>query len=77
LDKYRHPDGRFAGAVVIESTVLVIARMQATVFGLDDGLDFMSGGEVGAASAEQIPENMMDRLLDEGDLYQLQQILLT
>jgi hypothetical protein len=62
--KYRHPDGRFAGAVVAESTSLVIARMQATVFGVDDGLYFMSGCEFSAASAERIPASMIDRLLD-------------
>src|SRR5215813_11913433 len=74
--KYRHPNGSFAGAVVIESTAFVIARMQATVFGLNNGLDFMSGCEVGAARTEQIPTSMIDRLLDERDLYQLHPILL-
>src|SRR5689334_16026275 len=69
--KYRRANGSFAGAMVVESTALVIARMQATVFGLDEGLDFISGYEVGAASGEQIPASMIDRLLDERDLRRL------
>jgi putative SOS response-associated peptidase YedK len=75
--KYRRANGSFAGAMVVESTALVIARMQATVFGLDEGLDFISGYEVGAASSEQIPASMIDRLLDERDLRRLHRILLS
>src|SRR5258708_35270910 len=30
---YRYPEGQFAGAVVIEATALIIARMQAAVSG--------------------------------------------
>lgn len=69
--KYRHPDGRFAGAVVIKSSALISARMAATVFGLDDGLEFVSGCEIEAASAERIPASMIDRLLSEDDLRRL------
>ena len=69
--KYRHPDGRFAGALVIESSALVSARMAATVFGLDDGLEFVSGCEIETTSAERIPASMIDRLLSEDDLRRL------
>jgi len=46
------------------------------VFELDDGLDFMSGSEIWAPSAEQISPSMIDRLLDERDLFRLDRILL-
>jgi hypothetical protein len=69
--KYRHPDGRFAGAVVIKSSALISARMAATVFGLDDGLEFVSGCEIDATRAERIPASMIDRLLNEDDLRRL------
>jgi len=44
------------------------------VFELDDGLDFMSGSEIWAPSAEQISPSMIDRLLDERDLLRLDKI---
>jgi hypothetical protein len=69
--KYRHPDGRFAGAVVIKASALISARMAATVFGLDDGLEFVSGCEIEATNAERIPAIMIDRLLSEDDLRRL------
>jgi hypothetical protein len=61
---------------VIEATALVIARMQATVFGLDDGLDFAGGDKVAAASAYGLPKSMTDRLLDDRDLSRLHRWLL-
>jgi hypothetical protein len=73
--KYRYPNGQFAGAVVIEATGLVIARLEATVFGLDDGLVFAGGQEIDDASAHQIPESMIDRLLDLRDLRRLRLLL--
>src|SRR5215475_3792667 len=75
--KYRHRDGRFAGAVVTEATALIIARMQAAVFGLDDGLDFADGDKIDDASAYRIPESMIDRLLDQCDISRLHRLLLT
>jgi hypothetical protein len=69
--KYRYPDGRFAGAVVSKASALISARMAATVFGLDDGLEFVSGCEIAAPSAEWIPAIMIDRLLSEDDLRRL------
>lgn len=75
--KYRHRDGRFAGAVVTEATALMIARMQAAVFGLDDGLDFAGGDKIDDASACRIPESMIDRLLVHRDLSRLHWLLLT
>jgi hypothetical protein len=62
---------------VTEATALIIARMQATVFGLDGGLDFAGGDKIDAASACRIPESMIDRLLDHRDLGRLHCLLLT
>src|SRR5262249_10708420 len=64
---YRDRSG-FAAAAVIESSALILAGVQATVFGLDDGLKFVSGHKIDAAGAEQIRARMIDRLLDEDDL---------
>jgi hypothetical protein len=75
--KYRRRDGRFAGVVVTEATALIIARMQAAVFGLDDGLDFADGDKIDDASAYRIPQSMIDRLLDHRDLSRLRWLLLT
>jgi hypothetical protein len=75
--KYRHREGRFAGAVVIEATALIIAQMQAAVFGLDEGLDFVSGHELDRESVSQIPQSMIGPLLDDRDLLRLQRLLLS
>ena len=75
--KYRYPDGQFAGAVVIEATGLTIARLEATVFRLDDGLVFAGGQKIDDATAHHIPESMIDRLLDLRDLRRLQRLFLT
>jgi hypothetical protein len=56
---YRHPDGRFALVAVVEATALVQARMKAAVTGLDEGLDFTVGHELGEESARQIPGDMI------------------
>jgi hypothetical protein len=74
--EYRYPDGRFAGSAVIEASALVSARMTAAVYGLNDRLVFASGHELDDASAHEIPENMIGRLLDEGDLRMLQRLLI-
>jgi hypothetical protein len=73
---YRHSKGRFAGAAVIEASALVSARMAAAVYGLNDGLNFVSGHEIEPMSARQIPESMIGRLLDDRDLRRLQQALM-
>src|SRR5262249_55354369 len=73
---YRHPRGRFAGAVVVESSALVSARMTAAVYGLNDRLEFESGEELDQESAEQIPANLIGRLLDDSDLWNLHRMLL-
>ena len=62
---------------MIEATALIIARMQAAVFGLDFGVDFAGGHEIDDASARQIPESMIDRLLDHRDLRRLHRLFLT
>jgi hypothetical protein len=40
---YRHPDGRAAGVVVIESVGLLHARLKASLAGADRELEFVSG----------------------------------
>jgi hypothetical protein len=52
------------------------ARMVAAVSGLDDGLEFASGHELDAESAQQIQEAMIGRLLDDGDLRKLERMVL-
>lgn len=74
--KYRYPDGQFAGAVAIEATGLIIARLEASVFGLDDGLVFAGGHKMDDAIADQIPESMIDRLLDHRDIHRLRRLCL-
>jgi hypothetical protein len=41
LDGYHHPNGTFAGVVLIESNDLVNARMRVALSGTDGGLSFM------------------------------------
>ena len=73
---YRHPRGRFAGAVVIESSSLVSARMAATVYGLNDRLEFASGHELDQESALKVPTDMLGRVLDDRELRKLSRMLL-
>ena len=73
---YCHPNGCFAGSAVIEASALISARMMAAVYGLNDRLKFASGHEFDDASAYEIPENMIGRLLDDRDLRRLQQALM-
>jgi hypothetical protein len=42
---------------------------------LDRELEFASGHQLDPLSAEQIPANMMSRLLDDGDLHKLHRML--
>jgi hypothetical protein len=80
---YRHPNGRAAGVVVIESGDLFHARLKAALAGANRELDaqrgyaeFASGHQLEPESARQVPANMMGRLLDDGDLRKLHQVLL-
>jgi hypothetical protein len=73
---YRHPRGRFAGAVVIESSTLVSARMAAAVYGLNHRLEFESGQELDQESALKVPTDMLGRLLDDRELRKLSRMLL-
>ena len=73
---YRHPDGRAAGVVVIESGDLLHARLRAALAGADRELEFASGHQLDQASARQIPERVIGRLLDDGDLRKLHRMLL-
>jgi len=72
---YRHSKGRFAGAAVIEASTLISARMAAAVYGLNDGLDLVSGHELDAETARQVPEGMIGRLLDDKALRELQRTI--
>ena len=73
---YCHPRGRFAGAVVIESSSLISARMAAAVYGLNDRLEFESGQELDHESALKVPTDMLARLLDDRELRKLCRMLL-
>jgi hypothetical protein len=73
---YRHPRGRFAGVVVIESSTLVSARMAAAVYGLNDRLEFESGQELDQESALKVPTDMLGRLLDDRELRKLSRMFL-
>jgi hypothetical protein len=50
---------------VVEFSALVSAPMVAAVSGLNDGLDLVSGHELDAETARQVPEGMIGRLLDD------------
>jgi hypothetical protein len=73
---YRHPDGRAAGVVVVESRGLLHARLMASLAGADRGREFVSGHQLDPESAGQIPANMIGRLLDDGDLQKLHRMLI-
>jgi hypothetical protein len=70
---HRHPDGRAAGVVVIESAGLLHARLKAALVGVDRDLEFVSGHQLDTISAAQVPANMIGRFLDDGELRKLQQ----
>jgi hypothetical protein len=71
----RYPYGRVASVVVIESIDLLHARLKASLAGADRDLEFVSGHQLDPESAEQIPENMLGRGLNRGDLQKLHQML--
>ena len=61
---------------MIQASTLISARMAAAVYGLNDGLDLVSGHELDAETARQVPEGMIGRLLDDRDLRRLQHVLM-
>jgi hypothetical protein len=70
---YRHPDGRAARAVVVESHGLLQARLKAALAGAFNSCQGTSSTRTarGGSSA-----NMIGRLLDDGDLRKLHRMLL-
>jgi len=72
---YHHPDGRSAGAVVIDAPDVLQARLEAEVYGMDRRLDFTSGHQLDPISAAQVPASMKRRFLDDGDLRKLHRML--
>jgi hypothetical protein len=74
--KYRYPNGRVAGVVVIESGDLLHARLKGALAVADRELEFASGHQLDPVSTEQIPANMIGRLLTRGDLRRLQRALM-
>jgi hypothetical protein len=60
---------------VLEATALIIARMQATVFGLDEGLYFANGHQLDPQRGRQIPAGLVGRLLNDVDLRRLQRAM--
>ncbi len=73
--RYRHPDSRFAGVVVLESDTLIRARMKAAASGAVQGLDFVGAHQLDKGSARLIPADMIGRLVHDGDLRRLQQAI--
>ncbi len=73
--RYRHPDSRFAGVVVLESDTLIRARMKAAASGAVQGLDFVGAHQLDKGSARRIPADMIGRLVHDGDLRRLQQAI--
>jgi hypothetical protein len=73
---YRDPNGRAVGVVVIESAGLLHARLKAALAGADRDLEFVSGHQLDAESARQVPANMVGRLLDDGDLRKLHRMVI-
>jgi hypothetical protein len=72
----RYPDGRVAGVVVIESTDLLHARLEAALTGIDRELEFASGHQLDPESARRVPADMLGRRLNRGDLRKLHEMLL-
>jgi hypothetical protein len=62
--------------VVIESSDLLHARLQAALAGANRELEFASGHQLDQESVGQIPAKMIRRLLDDGDLRKLHRMLL-
>jgi hypothetical protein len=60
-----------------QSGDLIHARLKVALAGLDHGLEFASGHTLDAESARQIPEAMIGRLFNDGDLPRLHRILIT
>jgi hypothetical protein len=65
---------KLAGVVVLDAPDLPQARFKAAACGKDCGLEFASGDHIHPLSAEQIPANMMGRLLNHGDLRKLRKL---
>lgn len=73
---YRHRNGSFAGAVVVESNALINARMRVALSGADEGLTFVSGDVLDDDSMRQVPVDLLGRLLDPSDLQKLERMLI-
>jgi hypothetical protein len=71
----RYPNGRVVAGVVLDAPDLLQAKFQAAVYSEDRGLEFADGHQLDPLSAEQIPANMIGRLLNQSDLRKLHQML--
>ena len=67
---YENDDRR--AVAIVRAWSLIEARMRAALAGIDVGLEFVSGVELDEASSQQIPAEMIGRLLDDRDLRRLQ-----
>jgi hypothetical protein len=61
---------------MIESAGLLHARLMASLAGADRDLEFVSGYKLDQDSARPISESVIGRLLGDGDLRKLHQMLL-
>jgi hypothetical protein len=74
---YRRSDDRAAvSVVVIESTGILHARLNAALAGADRDVEFVSAHQLDPESARHVPANMIGRRLDDGDLRKLHRMLI-
>ena len=73
--RYRHRDGRFAGVVVLDSSLSIFARIKAAWSGAVQGLDFIGAHQISEATARQISADIIGRLVCGDDLRNLREAI--
>jgi hypothetical protein len=63
---YCKPSGRqLFGVVILDSSHLMHARVQAAVEGIDQGAEFAEGHELDPETAALVPDSAIGRMLDQ------------